>query len=118
MPALSGQVISTLRDGNGTPIITVTWFFDPVTLNLRNSTSSWTSPSGKVYPSGSCLIADNGTGRTVALVITNPGTGTTRVLSVPANDRIYTTAQLAAIPAPNGPITTNNHLNGLSFDLS
>jgi hypothetical protein len=116
VPALSGQVMSTIRDGTGTPIITVTWFFDPATGNLRDSTASWTSPSGKVYPAGLCLIADNGTGRVVSVTVNNPTAS--RTFSIPVNDRKQTAAQLAAIPAPNGPVTTSADLAGLSFDLS
>lgn len=118
MPALSGQVITTLRDGSGNPIITATWFFNPATGALVNSAASWTSPSGKVYAAGSCLIADNGTGRTVAVTVNNPDTGTTRTFSIPASDRVLTAAQLAAVPPPNGPVTQAADLNGLSFNLA
>jgi hypothetical protein len=118
VPALSGQVITTIRDSNGNSILTATWFFDPATGNLRNSLSPWTSPSGKVYAAGSCLIADNGTGRVVKVVVENPETGSHRTFSIPVNDRTLTAAQLAAVPAPNGPVTTVQDLNGLSFDLS
>lgn len=118
MPALSGQVISTLRDGSGNAVITATWFFNPATGALINSASSWTSPSGKVYAAGSCLIVDNGTGKTVSVTVANPDTGTARTFSIPASDRVLTAAQLAAVPAPNGPVTTAADLNGLTFDLS
>lgn len=118
MSALSGQVITTLRDGDGVPIITVTWFFDPLTGELRDSTSAWTSPSGKVYPAGSALIADNGTGRVVAVTVVNPETSKQRTFSIPITDRKLTAAQLLAIPSPNGPVTTSADLAGLSFDLS
>jgi hypothetical protein len=118
MPALSGQVISTLTDENGQPLIVLTYFFDPATYLLRNSLTSWTSPSGKTYPAGSALIADNGTGRVVSVVVNNPETGSNRTFSIPATDRKLTLAQLLAIPAPNGPVQTVGDLAGLSFDLS
>lgn len=117
MPALSGQIITMLRDGQGNPQIIVSWFFDPATGALRNAPNPWTSPSGKVW-SGVCLIGDNPGGRAVALTITNPTTGTVKTLSIPATDRSLTAAQLAALPAPNGPFTQSSDLNGLSFDLS
>lgn len=118
MPALSGQVISTLTDGDGQPLIVLTYFFDPATNLLRNSTASWTSPSGKTYPAGSALIADNGTGRVVSVVVNNPETNAHRTFTIPANDRKLTLAQLLAVPAPNGPVETVGDLAGLSFDLS
>lgn len=118
MPALSGQVISTLRDGSGAPIITLTWFYNPATGALRNSTAAWTSPSGKQYPAGSCLIVDNGTGRAVKVSASNPETGTSRTFNIPINDRVLTAAQLAAVPAPNGPVTMSADLSGITFDLS
>jgi hypothetical protein len=118
MPALTGQVITTLRDGAGTPVITVSWFFNPANGNLRDSTTAWTSPSGKVYPAGSALIADNGTGRAVSLTVVNPETSKQRTFAIPVNDRKLTAAQLLAIPAPNGPVATSADLAGLSFDLS
>lgn len=117
MPALSGQIITMLTDDTGAPKIVVSWFFDPATGDLRNTPAPWTSPTGKVW-SGVCLIADNMTSRAVALTITSPATGTVRTISVPANDRSLTAAQLAALPPPNGPFTKSTDLNGLSFDLS
>jgi hypothetical protein len=118
MPALNGQVITTLRDDSGNPVITVTWFYNPATGDLRDSTATWTSPSGKVYAAGFALIADNGTGRVVAVTIRNPETAQQKTIAIPVNDRRLTLAQLAAIPAPNGPVATTGDLSGLSFDLS
>lgn len=117
MPALSGQVITMLTNDAGAPAIVVSWFFNPATGDLRDAPSPWTSPTGKVW-TGKCLIADNMTSRAIAMTITNPATGTTRTLSIPANDRSLTAAQLAALPPPNGPFTKSTDLNGLSFDLS
>ena len=55
MPALSGQVITTITDENGVPAVTVTWFWDPATMLLRNNPTPWTAPDGTVWPAEEVL---------------------------------------------------------------
>jgi hypothetical protein len=119
MPALSGQVITTLTDAQGVPAVTVTWFFNPANNNLRNNPIAWTAPSGLVYPIGTgALIADNQLGRAVKMRINDDQGVQIRRVQVPAGGRSVTATQLANAPAPDGPYLTSLDLNGLTFDLS
>lgn len=113
MPALSGQVISTLTDANGNVAIVATWFYDQATGNLRNGT--WTSERGTF---NGALIADNATGRTVKVNVANTDGTVARTFSIPTSGRALSAADLAAVPPPNGPVTTNAQLSGLTFDLT
>ncbi len=115
MPALNGQVTSTLRDGAGAVVIQVNWFFTVGTGALRNS--NWTSERGTVF-NGVCLAVDNATGRTVAVNVANQDGSVARTFSIPPSGRSLTVAQLAAVPPPNGPVTTSAQLNGLTFNLA
>lgn len=119
MPALNGQVITTLTDAAGVPAVTVTWFFNPVTRALRNNTAAWTAPSGTVYPIGSAaLIGDNQTGRQVRMVINDAAGNMIRRVTLPIGGRAVTATQLANAPAPDGPYTTLDDLNGITFDMA
>lgn len=119
MPALIGQVISTITDAAGAPAVTVTWFFDPVTRGLRNNPLPWTAPDGTVWPAGSgALIADNQMGRTVRVRVNDENGAQVRRVNLPAGGRAVTVSQLANAPAPDGPYTTSADFNGLTFDLS
>jgi hypothetical protein len=119
MPALNGQVITTITDGTGAPAVTVTWFFNPANGNLRNNPTVWTSPDGTVWPIGSgALIAANQLGRTVKVRVNDTAGNQVRKVSIPAGGGALTTTQLANAPAPDGPYTTAADFNGLTFDLS
>jgi hypothetical protein len=109
MPALSGEVISRLRDGSGNLIFVIYEFYDPTTYAMRDATQA-TSSGTKT----GALIVDNMTGKTQSITATNPETGTVKTFSIPSAGRVLTAAQLAAVPAPNGPINTIQDLAGLS----
>jgi hypothetical protein len=119
MSALSGQVIVTVTKNDGTPAVTVTWFFNPATSALRNNPTAWTAPSGTVYPIGTgALIADNLLGRAVRMRINDAGGAEIRRVQIPIGGRAVTATQLANAAAPDGPYTTLQDLNGITFDLS
>lgn len=119
MPALSGQVVTTIPDANGVAAVTVTWFFNPANGNLRNNPAAWTSPDGTVWPIGSgALIAANQLDHTVRVRVNDLAGNQVRRVTLPVGGRAVTAAQLAAAPAPDGPYTTSADFNGLTFDLS
>jgi hypothetical protein len=119
MPALNGQVITTITTATGVPAVTVTWFFNPATGNLRNNPVPWTAPDGTVYPAGTgALIADNQLGRTVRMRINDENGNQIRRVQLPTGGRSVTANQLANAPAPDGPYLTTADFNGLTFDLS
>jgi hypothetical protein len=101
MPANPGGVTSTLVDGNGNPIFVIYEFFDPPRMPLRDRTVT-TSTGTKT----GALIVDNMTGKTQKVVVTNPDTGTVKTFNIPTSGSVLTAAQLAALPAPNGPVAT------------
>lgn len=108
MGALNGQVISTLTDGSGQPLIVATWFWDPATGLLRNGTyvTSRGSQTG-------ALIVDNLTGGSVRLVVRDAAGAELRSVNVPVNGVTRTAAQMASAG-----YTTVQDLNGLTFDLA
>jgi hypothetical protein len=119
VPALTGQVITTLTDATGAVAVCVTWFYDPATRALRNNPVAWTDPVGTVWPINSgALIAVNQLGRQVRVRVNDANGDMVRRVTLPAGGRSLTAAQLAAAPAPDGPYTTADDLNGLTFDLS
>lgn len=119
MPALSGQIIVTVTKDDGTPAVTVTWFFNPTNGNLRNNPQQWTAPDGTVYPAGTgALIADNQLGRQVRMRINDENGVQIRRVTIPSGGRSVTANQLANAPAPDGPYTKATDLNGITFDLS
>jgi len=119
MPALPGQVVTTIPNAAGTVAVCVTWFFNPATGALRNNPVAWTSPDGTVWPIGSgALIAANTLGRTVKVRVNDAGGNELRRVSIPAGGRAATAAQLAAAPAPDGPYTNSSDFNGITFDLA
>lgn len=119
MPALSGQVITQITDGNGQPMITLTWFFDPTTRVLRNNPTAWTAPDGTVYAAGTgALIADNRTAVQQRLRINDENGDLLRRVTIPAaSGRSVTKNQLANAPAPDGPYVSADDFNGITFDL-
>lgn len=113
MPALTGQVIMTITNDTGQPYMVATWFWTPATGVLRDGT--FTTSRGQVT---GALIVDNISGRTQRVMVAGTDGAVLRQFSVPVSGRSLTAAQLAAVPAPDGPITTVQQLNGLTFDLA
>ncbi len=111
MPALSGEIISTLRDANGNTVIAVVIFYDPNTGLLRDSTYTTVQDGQKT----GAVIADNVTTSAITVVLTNDAQGHSRTISIPAHGRALTVAQLAALPSP---ITTLADVNGFTFSLA
>lgn len=120
MPALNGQVIMQITDVTGAPVVTVTWFFDPTTRALRNNPAPWTAPDGTIYATGTgALIADNRMDRQVRVRVNDAQGAMVRRVTIPASGgRAVTRTQLANAPAPDGPYTTADDFNGLTFDLA
>jgi hypothetical protein len=119
MPALSGQVTSAVTKNDGTPAVTVTWFYNVSTYALRNNPIAWTAPSGTVYPIGSgAIIADNLLGRAVRMRINDASGVLIRRVQIPIGGRAVTANTLANQAPPDGPYTTLQDLNGITFDLS
>lgn len=108
MAANPGGVTSSLYDGNGNPLFVIYEFFDPATYALRDRTIT-TSVGSRT----GALIVDNMTGKTQQITATSDA-GTVKTFSIPSNGRTLTAAQLAAIPAPDGPVLTIQDLAGLS----
>jgi hypothetical protein len=119
VPALTGQVIMTLTRANGTPAVTITWFFNPATLALRNNPAQWTAPDGTVYPAGTgAMIADNQLGRVIRMRINDAEGNQIRRVQLPVGGRSVTANQLANAPEPDGPYVLATDLNGLTFELA
>jgi hypothetical protein len=120
VPALSGQIITTITDGTGAAIVQVSWFFDPTTLVLRNNPIAWTDASGTVWPIGTgAIIGANLLNKAVRMVIRDSGGTVVRRVRLPAGTGgSYTKTQLANAAPPDGPYTVSTDLNGLTFDLS
>lgn len=113
MPALSGALVATLYNEIGAPIFVIYEFWDPATGNLRNAAQA-TSAGSRT----GALIVDNMTGKTQSVTVSNPETGTVKTFSIPSSGRVLTVAQLAALPAPDGPIMTIQDLAGISPSLT
>jgi hypothetical protein len=112
MPALNGEVISTLTDSNGNVALQVVFFYDPVTRLLRDSTYTVTGGAIKT----GAVIVDNQTGVAQTLVVVDPAlTRGTRTINIPIGGRVATVAQLAALPTP---FTTLDDMNGLTLALA
>jgi hypothetical protein len=121
MPALSGQVITTIRDGSGNVVVEVTWFFDPTTRVLRNNPTAWTDADGTVWPvNAGALIGNNMTSppRTVKVNVNDDQGNLVRRVALSAGGRAVKAAALAALTPPDGPYTSADDFNGLTFDLS
>jgi hypothetical protein len=112
VPSLNGEVISTITNA-GTPVFVIYEFYDATTYAMRNATQA-TSTGNKT----GALIVDNLTGKTQSVTATNPETGSVKTFSIPASGRVLTAAQLAAVPPPNGPVTTIQDLAGISPSLT
>jgi hypothetical protein len=112
MPPGSGQIVSTLYDGSGVPLIIISEWYTPATGALRDVATS-TSTGTKT----GALVVDNRTGKTQEVTVTTDA-GTVKRFSIPASGRVLTAAQLAALPAPDGPIETISDLAGLSTSLT
>jgi hypothetical protein len=111
MPALSGEVISTLRDAAGNTVIAAVFFYNPATGQLRDGTYQTVQDGTKT----GALIADNTTSQAITVVLSNDALGHPRTVNVPAHGRALTAAQLAALPTP---ITTIADLNGTTFQMA
>jgi len=109
VPALNGEIISTLRDGNGNTVIAVAIFYDPTTRLLRDGSYVTVQDGTKT----GAIVADNTTANSITVVLTN-AQGASRNVSVPAHGRALTAAQLAALP---NPVTTLDDVNGFTFQL-
>lgn len=108
----------TLTKLDGTSAVTITWFFNPNTLALRNNPVAWTAPDGTVYPAGTgALIADNQLGRVIRMRINDASGNQVRRVQLPIGGRTLTASQLANAPAPDGPYTLSTDLSGLTFEL-
>lgn len=107
MPALNGEVITTVTNAAGAPIFVIYQFFNPADGTLRNATQA-TSDGSKT----GALVVDNMTAKSQTLTVDSAG-GQRRI-SIPANGAALTVAQLAAIPPPDGPFATISDLAGLS----
>lgn len=110
MPALSGEIISTLRDGSGNTIIAVAIFYDPNTRLLRDGSYATVQDGTKT----GAVIADNTTSQSITVVLTNIQ-GASRNVSIPAHGRALTAAQLAGL---NPPIASLDDVNGFTFQLA
>lgn len=108
MPALSGQVIQTLRNGTGAKVIEMTYFWTVGTGALRDGTFT-TSTGSKT----GALIVDNLLGRGVRVVVHDTAGNVLRTVTVPSAGAVVTTAQFAA----QG-VTNVSSLQGLTFDLA
>lgn len=119
MPALTGQVISTITDAQGQAVVVVTWFYNPATLVLRNNTVQWVSPDGQVFPIGAgALIAVNLSGLALRMRINDETGALVRQVQIPVGGRALTALQLRNAPAPDGPYNLSTDLNGITFDLA
>jgi hypothetical protein len=114
MPALDGQSISTITDGDGKTVIAVVIFWNPADGTLRNANYTTVQDGVK----NGAVIADNVTNNPISIVLKNDVNGNARKISIPAHGRALTVAQLAAINPPVGPITTHADVQGFSFDFS
>jgi hypothetical protein len=117
MPALIGQVIMTVTDNTGAPLMIVTWFYDPVTFNLRDNPTTWVAATGQSFPAGTgAVICVNNTGGNARLIVLdNDGVTVIRQISIPQAGRAATATQLAAL---NPPYTTLADMAGMSFDVA
>jgi expansin (peptidoglycan-binding protein) len=108
MPALIGEIVSTLRDGNGNALFVVYEWYNPTTFALRDvaTVTSRGTQTG-------ALVVDNMTGRAQQITVTN--TAGTRTFNISPNGAALTVAQLAA---QTPPITTIQDLGGLSPSLT
>jgi hypothetical protein len=108
MPALSGEIIQTLRDGSGQTVIEAVIFYTPDTGALRDST--YTTSQG---PQTGALIVDNRTGRQVRVVVKDSSGTELRSVNIPSGGLTRTTAQMATLG-----VTNISQLNGMTFDLA
>jgi hypothetical protein len=108
MPALTGQIIQTLRDASGAKVIEAVIFYTDGTGVLRNAT--YTTSQGDQT---GAVIVDNMLGRGVRVVVRDAAGAELRAVSVPANGVTRTVAQMSALG-----VTNMSQLNGLTFDLA
>lgn len=114
MPALNGQVVSTITDGAGQPVFVLTENFDPSAGNILVDKTVQTSTGAKT----GALIVDNLTGKTQQVSVSSES-GAAKTFNVPAAGIVLTAATLAKNNAANGgPITTMADLAGISPTLS
>lgn len=107
MPALSGQVVSTIRDASGNIIVQVTENYDPATNLMRNVDVVTTDGTRN-----GAVVVDNQLSRTVKIDVVQGGT-VVRSFNIPSHGAAVTAAQLAG----QG-VTTIDQLNGVTINLS
>jgi hypothetical protein len=113
VPALIGQVVSTITDGTGQPVFVVYENFDPAQGNTLIDKAVQTLTGTKT----GALVVDNMTGRTQSVTCSDGSV--VKTFSIPAGGAVLTAAQLAANRANNGgPITTLADLAGISPTLT
>jgi hypothetical protein len=105
--------VSTVPDENGTPVFVISEWYQPVPqgdgTNLLRDAVTATSRGNRT----GALVVDNMTGRAQRVTVTSDA-GTVKTFTVGPVGTVLTVAQLAAIPAPDGPFTTIQDLAGLS----
>jgi hypothetical protein len=117
--ALIGQIAMTLTDIDGASAIGVSWFYDPATRALRNNPAPWTGPDGTTWPAGSgALIGANLLDHDVQVRVNDPDGNLVRRVKVPMGAHAVTAQQLSRARPPDGPYTTAQDFNGLTFDVS
>ncbi len=108
MPALSGEVIQTLRDGTGATVIEAVIFYTAGTGVLRDAT--YTTSQGS---QNGAVIVDNLTGRAVRIVVKDAAGAELRSVNIPSGGLTRTVAQMSSLG-----VTNLSQLNGLTFDLA
>lgn len=108
MPALSGEIIQTLRDGTGATVIEAVIIYTAGTGALRDA--SYTTSQGL---QNGAVIVDNLTGRGVRIVVKDAAGVEQRAVNIPSTGLTRTVAQMSALG-----VTNLSQLNGLTFDLA
>jgi len=108
MPALSGQIIMTLRNGAGATVIEAVIFYTDGTGVLRNA--SYVTSQGS---QNGAVIVDNLTGRAVRVVVKDAAGAELRAVNVPVNGVTRNVAQMSSLG-----VTNLSQLNGFTFDLA
>jgi hypothetical protein len=104
VPALSGQIIITLRDDVGDPLLVITENFNPTTFAMVNAnvTTSTGVENGAV-------VVDNLTGSNQRMAVFDPSGTELKSFNINRNGEQVTAAQLAAVG-----VNVIQDLNGLS----
>lgn len=110
----------TITDAVGAMAVQVVWFFNPTTRALVNNPAPWTDGDGTVWPTGSgALIGVNVTDHQVVTVVRDAGGAVIRRVTLPPDGgHPVKAAVLAAQTPPDGPFTSADDFNGMSFSLA